>query len=109
MSILIESATEKVLQFTMPLFCCKINKFIKFYGEISALYFSTRWHHILKPYFSCFKSHRIEHRIFKFSMIIEGATEIVTQFIMPPKFISTKNLYLNEQNVFFNTTEGLKQ
>jgi hypothetical protein len=41
-----------------------------------------------------------------FSLIIEGATEKVLQFIMPLKSIHNKNLgFVEQKNVFLNTAE----
>jgi len=42
----------------------------------------------------------MNHRFFKFSIIIEGATEKVMQFIMPLKSIYNKNLPLNKKHIF---------
>jgi hypothetical protein len=52
----------------------------------------------------------MEQLIFAFSLIIEGTTEKVFQFIMPRKSIYNQNLGFNEKNdVFLNTTEKFKQ
>jgi hypothetical protein len=41
-------------------------------------------------------------------LIIEGTTEMVSQFVMTLKSICNKNVYFVEQNVFLNTAERLK-
>jgi len=46
---------------------------------------------------------------FAFSLIIEGATERVLQFIMPLKPICNRNFGFIEQKVFLNNTESFKQ
>ncbi len=47
---------------------------------------------------------------FAFSIIIEGTTEKVMQFMMPLKSIYNKNLgFIEQNNVFLNTTERFKQ
>jgi hypothetical protein len=49
-------------------------------------------------------------RIFTFSLIIEGTTEKVTQFIMPPKSIFNRNFgFIEQKKVFLRTTESFKQ
>jgi hypothetical protein len=42
-----------------------------------------------------------QHVFFAFSLIIEGATEKVLQFIMPVKSIYNKNLGFVGQKMFF--------
>jgi hypothetical protein len=44
---------------------------------------------------------------FKLSLILEGATEKVSQFVMPLKPI--KDFILMIKTVFFNATESLEQ
>ncbi len=39
--------------------------------------------------------------LFKLSLIIEGAIEKISQFIMPLKSIDNKNVCFNEQIVYF--------
>jgi hypothetical protein len=52
----------------------------------------------------------MEQRFFAFSLIIEGTTEKVLQFIMPLELIYSRNFGLIEQkNVFLNPTESFKQ
>jgi hypothetical protein len=47
---------------------------------------------------------------FAFSLIIEGTTEKVLQFIMPLKLIYSRNFgFIAQKNVFLNTTESFKQ
>ncbi len=46
---------------------------------------------------------------FAFSIIIEGTTEKVMQFMMPLKSVYNKNLGFMEKNVFLNTTDRFKQ
>jgi len=47
---------------------------------------------------------------FAFSLIIEGTTEKVLQFIMPLKSIYSRNFgFIAQKNVFLNTTESFKQ
>jgi hypothetical protein len=46
---------------------------------------------------------------FAFSIIIEGTTENVMQFIMPLKSIYNKNFGFIEKNVFMKITERFKQ
>jgi hypothetical protein len=46
---------------------------------------------------------------FVFSLIIEGTTKKVLQFIMPYKSIYNKNLgFIEQKNVFSNSTDRLK-
>jgi hypothetical protein len=55
-------------------------------------------------------NHTMEQCIFAFSLIIEGTTEKVLQFIMPLRSIYNRNFGFTEQkNVFLNTTESFKQ
>ncbi len=42
-----------------------------------------------------------EQHIFAFSLIIEGTTEKVLQFIMPPKTINNPNFGFIEQKMYF--------
>ncbi len=52
----------------------------------------------------------MEQHIFGFSLIIEGTTEKVLQFIMPLKSIYNRNFgFIEQKNVFLNTTERFKQ
>ncbi len=51
----------------------------------------------------------MEQHVFAFSLIIEGTTENVLQFLMPLKSIYNKNLGFIEQKCFLNTTDGFKQ
>jgi hypothetical protein len=52
----------------------------------------------------------MEQHIFAFSIIIEGTTEKVLQFIMPLKSIYNQNLgFIEAKNVFLNTTERFIQ
>jgi hypothetical protein len=43
----------------------------------------------------------MEQRFFTFSLIIEGTTEKVLQFIMPLKSIYSKNLCFDEEKMYF--------
>jgi hypothetical protein len=48
--------------------------------------------------------------VFEFSLIIEGTTEKVLQFIMPLASIYGRNFgFIWQNNVFLNTTKSLKQ
>ncbi len=40
--------------------------------------------------------------LFKFSLIIDGTTGKVSQFVMPLLSIYTKNIYFNEQKCIFD-------
>ncbi len=52
----------------------------------------------------------IEQHIFAYSLIKEGTTEKVLQFIMPLNSIYNQNFGFAEQkNVFLNTIESFKQ
>ncbi len=52
----------------------------------------------------------MEQRIFAFSLIIEGTTEKVLQFIMPLKSIYNRNFGFIEQIMYFwTTTESFKE
>jgi hypothetical protein len=56
------------------------------------------------------KQQWMETHIFAFSLIIEGTTEKVLQFILPLKSIYNKNLgFVEQKNVFLNTTERFQQ
>ncbi len=47
---------------------------------------------------------------FTFSLIVEGTTENVLQFIMLLKSIYNQNVgFIEQKNVFLNTTERFKQ
>ncbi len=50
-----------------------------------------------------------QHVFLTFSLIIEGATEKVLQFIMPLKLMFIKNVGFNEQKCIFDTTDILKK
>jgi len=47
--------------------------------------------------------------MFTLSLIIEGATEKVSQFIMLIKLILNKTFDFNEQNFFLSMAERIKQ
>ncbi len=47
----------------------------------------------------------MEQQFFGLALIIEGAAEKVSQFLMPIKSIYIKNKVFNLKNVFSNTTE----
>ncbi len=52
----------------------------------------------------------MEQQFFAFSLIIEGTTEKLLQFIMPLQLIYNQNLGFIEQKIkFLNTTERFKQ
>jgi hypothetical protein len=47
---------------------------------------------------------------FAFSLIIEGTTEKVLQFLMPLELIYSRNFgFIEQKNVFLNPTESFKQ
>ncbi len=47
---------------------------------------------------------------FAFSLIIEGTTEKVLQFILALKSIYSRNFgFIAQKNIFLNTTESFKQ
>ncbi len=54
---------------------------------------------------------KMEQHIFAFSIIIEGTTEKVLQFIMSLKSIYNKNLgcIVQKTNIFLNITEKFKK
>ncbi len=47
----------------------------------------------------------MEQRVFAFSLIIEGTTEKVLQFIMPLKSINNRNFGFIEQKMYFLTLQ----
>ncbi len=51
----------------------------------------------------------IEQQVFAFSLIEEGTTEKVLQFMMPLKSIHSQTMFCSTKNVFLNTTERFKQ
>jgi hypothetical protein len=52
----------------------------------------------------------MEQQVFAFSLIIEGTTEKVLQFIMPLESIYNRNFgFIKQKNVFLNTTESFMQ
>ncbi len=51
----------------------------------------------------------MEQRIFAFSLIKEGTTEKVLQFIMPLKWIYNRKFGFIEQKMYFWTLQSFKQ
>ncbi len=52
----------------------------------------------------------MEQHVFAFSLIIEGTTEKMLQFIMPLKTINNQNFgFIEQKKIFSNTTESFKQ
>ncbi len=52
----------------------------------------------------------MEYQTFvKFSLIVEGTTEKVKQYIMPLELLNNKKIYFLIKNYFLNTAERLKQ
>ncbi len=51
----------------------------------------------------------MEQHVFTISLIIEGATEKVLQFMLPLKSIYKKSFGLTLKNVFLNTAERLEK
>jgi hypothetical protein len=49
----------------------------------------------------CWHSNNGTAHFFAFSLVIEGTTEKVLQFMMPVKLIYNKNLGFIEQKIFF--------
>jgi len=56
------------------------------------------------------QANTMEQRVFAFSLIIEGTSEKVLQFIVSLKSIYNRNFgFTQQKNVFLSTTESFKQ
>jgi hypothetical protein len=57
----------------------------------------------------CVSNFEWNRTFFSFSLIVEGATEMVLQLILSPKSIYNKNLGFIEQKMHLEQTERLKK